>query len=91
MGSRGQHGGLARASFDALLVLDVMGYDTILVETVGVGQSELDIARLADTSAVVLVPESGDAIQTLKAGVSKADADAMKAKLEAEGATVEIK
>jgi LAO/AO transport system kinase len=50
-------------------VLDAFGLDRILVETVGVGQSELDIARLADTSAVVLVPESGDAIQTLKAGV----------------------
>jgi LAO/AO transport system kinase len=50
-------------------VLDAFGMDRILVETVGVGQSELDIARLADTSAVILVPESGDAIQTLKAGV----------------------
>jgi LAO/AO transport system kinase len=50
-------------------VLDAFGFDRVIIETVGVGQSELDIARTADTSAVVLVPESGDSIQTLKAGL----------------------
>ena len=50
-------------------VLDAFGFDRILIETVGVGQTELDIARTADTSLVVLVPESGDSIQTLKAGL----------------------
>src|SRR5207244_11744750 len=50
-------------------VLDAFGVDRILIETVGVGQSELDVARTADTTLVVLVPESGDSIQTLKAGL----------------------
>ena len=50
-------------------MLDAFGIDRILIETVGVGQSELDVARTADTSLVVLVPESGDSIQTLKAGL----------------------
>src|SRR5213075_3410459 len=50
-------------------VLDGFGFDRILIETVGVGQSELDVARTADTTVLVLVPESGDSIQTLKAGV----------------------
>lgn len=69
MATRGSLGGLASATREVCDVLDAAGLDRILVETVGVGQSELDIARLADTSAVVLVPESGDSIQTLKAGV----------------------
>lgn len=69
MATRGSLGGLASATREVCDVLDASGVDRILVETVGVGQSELDIARLADTSAVVLVPESGDSIQTLKAGV----------------------
>lgn len=69
MATRGSLGGLAAATREVCDVLDAAGIERILVETVGVGQSELDIARLADTSAVVLVPESGDAIQTLKAGV----------------------
>lgn len=69
MATRGSLGGLASATREVCDVLDAAGMDRILVETVGVGQSELDIARLADTSAVVLVPESGDSIQTLKAGV----------------------
>ncbi len=50
-------------------MLDAFGFDRILIETVGVGQSELDVARTADTTLVVLVPESGDSIQTLKAGL----------------------
>ena len=69
MATRGSLGGLAVTTREVCDVLDAFGMDRILVETVGVGQSELDIARLADTSAVVLVPESGDSIQTLKAGV----------------------
>lgn len=69
MATRGSLGGLAATTREVCDVLDAYGTDRILVETVGVGQSELDIARLADTSAVVLVPESGDSIQTLKAGV----------------------
>ncbi len=69
MATRGSLGGLAAATREVCDVLDAFGFDRILVETVGVGQSELDIARTADTSAVVLVPESGDSIQTLKAGL----------------------
>lgn len=69
MATRGSLGGLAAATREVCDVLDAFGMDRILVETVGVGQSELDIARLADSSTVVLVPESGDSIQTLKAGV----------------------
>lgn len=69
MATRGSLGGLAMATREVCDVLDAFGMDVILLETVGVGQSELDIARAADTTLVVLVPESGDAIQTLKAGV----------------------
>lgn len=69
MATRGSLGGLAASTREVCDVLDAAGLDRILVETVGVGQSELDIARLADSSVVVLVPESGDSIQTLKAGV----------------------
>lgn len=69
MATRGSLGGLATATREVCDVLDAFGKDVILVETVGVGQSELDIARAADTTLVVLVPESGDSIQTLKAGV----------------------
>ncbi len=69
MATRGSLGGLASATRDVCDVLDAFGLDIILIETVGVGQSELDVARTADTTLVVLVPESGDSIQTLKAGV----------------------
>lgn len=69
MATRGSLGGLAAATREVCDVLDAFGFDRILLETVGVGQSELDIARTADTSLVVLVPESGDSIQTLKAGL----------------------
>ena len=69
MATRGSLGGLAAAAREAADVLDAYGFDHILIETVGVGQSELDIARTADSSIVVLVPESGDSIQTLKAGL----------------------
>jgi LAO/AO transport system kinase len=69
LATRGSLGGLSSATREACDVLDGAGFDTILIETVGVGQSELDVARAADTTLVVLVPESGDSIQTLKAGV----------------------
>ena len=69
MATRGSLGGLAAATREVADVLDAFGVEQILIETVGVGQSELDIARTADSSVVVLVPESGDSIQTLKAGL----------------------
>ena len=69
MATRGSLGGLASTTREVADVLDAFGFDRILLETVGVGQSELDIARTADSTIVVLVPESGDSIQTLKAGV----------------------
>ncbi|MEX1186945.1 MAG: methylmalonyl Co-A mutase-associated GTPase MeaB [Gemmatimonadaceae bacterium] len=69
MATRGSLGGLAAATREVADVLDAFGFERIIVETVGVGQSELDIARIADSSVVVLVPESGDSIQTLKAGL----------------------
>ncbi|MCU7495130.1 MAG: methylmalonyl Co-A mutase-associated GTPase MeaB [Ignavibacteria bacterium] len=69
MATRGSLGGLSKTASDAADVLDAAGYDVILFETVGVGQSELDIARTADTTLVVLVPESGDSIQAMKAGL----------------------
>ena len=69
MGSRGSLGGLATTTREVCDLLDAAGFDRILVETVGVGQSELDVARMADSTVLVLVPESGDGIQTLKSGV----------------------
>jgi len=69
MASRGSIGGLAQKTKDVALVLDAAGMDYILIETIGVGQVELDIAQVCDTTIVVLVPESGDSIQTLKAGL----------------------
>lgn len=69
MASRGSLGGLARATKDAALVLDAAGMDFIIIETIGVGQVELDIAQVCDTTVVVLVPESGDSIQAMKAGL----------------------
>jgi LAO/AO transport system ATPase len=69
MATRGEMGGLATTTREVCDVLDAFGFDRILVETVGVGQSELTIAAAADTSVLVLVPESGDGIQVLKAGV----------------------
>jgi LAO/AO transport system kinase len=69
MGSRGSLGGLATTSGEVCDLLDAAGFDRILLETVGVGQSELDVARMVDTTILMLVPESGDGIQTLKSGV----------------------
>ena len=69
MATRGHLGGLAWATADVATVLDAAGRDPILVETVGVGQDEIDIVKLADISVVVLVPGMGDDVQTLKAGI----------------------
>jgi len=69
MASRGSLGGLSKRAKEAADILDAAGFDYVLMETVGVGQSELDIAGAADTTAVVLVPESGDGIQAMKAGL----------------------
>jgi GTPase len=92
--TRGSHGGLSRAAREVVRVLDAFGHDTIIIETVGVGQTELDVMDLAETVVVVLVPESGDSVQVMKAGlneiadifvVNKSDrggADRMKAELE---------
>ncbi|MGH9445108.1 MAG: methylmalonyl Co-A mutase-associated GTPase MeaB [Terriglobia bacterium] len=69
MATRGHLGGLAFATEDAVTVLEAAGSDVVLVETVGVGQDEIEIARLADTTVLLLVPGMGDDVQTLKAGV----------------------
>jgi LAO/AO transport system kinase len=72
MATRGSLGGLAAATREVADVCDAFGFDRVLIETVGVGQSELDVARTADSTVLVLVPESGDSIQTLKAGIMEA-------------------
>ena len=69
MATRGSLGGLSKKAKEACEILDASGKDFIIIETVGVGQSELDIAQTADTTIVVHVPESGDAVQTMKAGL----------------------
>jgi LAO/AO transport system kinase len=69
MATRGAMGGLARATSDAVDILDAAGFDVVLVETVGVGQDEVDIVKTAETVAVVLVPGLGDDIQAIKAGI----------------------
>jgi LAO/AO transport system kinase len=94
LASRGSHGGLSRAAREIVKLLDAYGSDLIIIETVGVGQTELSIMDLADTTVVVTVPEGGDGVQVMKAGlneiadvfvVNKADregADRIKAELE---------
>jgi LAO/AO transport system kinase len=69
MATRGAMGGLARASADAAMLMEASGRDRILIETVGVGQDEIDIVRLADITVVVLVPGMGDDVQSIKAGI----------------------
>jgi LAO/AO transport system kinase len=69
LSSRGNLGGLSGATSDVVDLLDACGFDRILVETVGVGQSELGVMEVADTVVVVLTPESGDAVQAMKAGL----------------------
>jgi LAO/AO transport system kinase len=93
LGSRGSYGGLSRATKQILRIFQVYGFQVIIVETVGVGQTELAIMEIADTTIVILVPESGDTVQTMKAGlleianvfvVNKSDrpgADQMKSQL----------
>jgi LAO/AO transport system kinase len=84
LGTRGETGGLSRATYDACLVLDAMGYDVVIVETVGVGQEEIDVVALAHSTIIVAVPGLGDEVQAMKAGllevgeimvVNKADRD----------------
>jgi LAO/AO transport system kinase len=72
MATRGAVGGLARATGHVIKLLAASGVEWVLIETVGVGQTELDIMKLADTTVVVLVPESGDAVQAMKAGLLEA-------------------
>ncbi len=69
LGTRGKHGGLSLATKEVVLTLDAAGFDVILVETAGVGQTELDVLKVVQTVIVILVPESGDAIQVMKAGL----------------------
>jgi LAO/AO transport system kinase len=69
MATRGHLGGLARTTSDAALVLDAAGFDVVLIETVGVGQDEVEIAQTADATVVVLVPGTGDDVQAMKAGI----------------------
>ena len=69
MATRGSLGGLARATADAALVLDAAGRDIVMIETVGVGQDEVDVVRVADITIVILVPGMGDDVQTIKAGI----------------------
>ncbi len=69
MATRGSLGGLARTTADVTTLLDASGRDLILIETVGVGQDEVDIVRLADITVVILVPGMGDDVQTIKAGI----------------------
>ena len=69
MATRGQLGGLARATSDGALILDAAGRDVVVIETIGVGQDEVDIVRTADVSIVTLVPGTGDEVQALKAGI----------------------
>jgi len=69
MGTRGMLGGLTSAVYDVVEILDASGKDIVMVETVGVGQAEVDVIKIADTTLVIIVPGLGDSIQTLKAGV----------------------
>jgi LAO/AO transport system kinase len=69
MASRGHLGGLARATTDAVAILDAAGYNKVIIETVGVGQDEVDIVKTADVTVVVLVPGMGDGVQAMKAGI----------------------
>ncbi|HHX87467.1 MAG TPA: methylmalonyl Co-A mutase-associated GTPase MeaB [Firmicutes bacterium] len=69
VGSRGSLGGLSRSTWEIIQILDAFGKDLVMVETVGVGQSEVDIVKAADTTLVVLTPAAGDSVQTIKAGI----------------------
>ena len=69
LATRGQLGGMSRSTFDVALVLDAMGFDRVIIETVGVGQDEIDVMRAAHTTIVITVPGLGDDIQAIKAGI----------------------
>ena len=69
MATRGWLGGLARATADVAAILDASGRDVVLIETVGVGQDEVDVVRLGDITVVILVPGMGDDVQSIKAGI----------------------
>jgi LAO/AO transport system kinase len=86
MGTRGGAGGLSRASYDGCLVMDAMGYDLVIVETVGVGQDEIDIVSLAHSTIVVNVPGLGDEVQAIKAGLMEAGEIFVINKADREGA-----
>jgi len=99
MATRGSLGGLARATTDVVKVLDACGYDLILIETVGAGQSEIDIARTAETVIVVEAPGLGDEVQAIKAGileiadvlcVNKADRDGVQSTVNALTAMLDL-
>jgi len=95
LGTRGNLGGLSRSTADIVMVMDALGFDVVLIETVGVGQDEVDIVRTAHTSVVIMVPGLGDGIQIMKAGIleiadlfvvnksDRPDADRMVAELNA--------
>ena len=87
MATRGSLGGLARATADVVQILDATGYDIIFVETVGAGQSEVDIARTADTTVVVEAPGLGDEVQAIKAGILEIADVLVVNKADREGAT----
>jgi LAO/AO transport system kinase len=72
LATRGERGGVSRSTYDATLVLDAMGYDLVIVETVGVGQEEMDIVSLAHSTLIVAVPGLGDEVQAMKAGLLEA-------------------
>jgi LAO/AO transport system kinase len=87
LSTRGSHGGLARAGRDVARLFDAFGKDFVIIETVGVGQTELDIMEVADTVVVVLVPEAGDTIQVMKAGLLEIANVFVVNKADREGAT----
>jgi len=88
LATRGWAGGLAKATLGMIHIMDAMGKDIILVETVGSGQSEIDITKVSDTSIVVLIPELGDAIQMMKAGILEAADIFVINKADKEGAEI---
>lgn len=90
MATRGNLGGLSKRADDAADILDAFGKDYVIFETVGVGQSELDVVEVADTTVVVLVPESGDAIQAMKAGLMEIADLFLLNKADREGADLAI-
>jgi len=86
MGTRGSLGGIARSTREVATAMDAFGKDRIIIETVGVGQSELDVAGAADTTVVMLVPESGDGVQAMKAGLMEIADIVVMNKADREGA-----